>query len=134
MTTALSKMPESCSNYPPTRSKVLQSSSDNPAILSEKYAMNKLNTATNTLTETSDTLTVGTHSENSANRSENSGSHSEHFAGRSEHSVFNAKNIQPGSYVVTPHDDLASCNSVKTRPAGLLFNKRLVFLFTKINQ
>ena len=97
-TTINSKMPESCSNYPPTRSKVLQSGSDNPALYSEKYAMNKLNTATNTLTVASDTLTVGTHSENSANRSENPGSRSEHFTGRSEDSGAHSRNIQSRSY------------------------------------
>lgn len=87
-------MPESCSNYPPTRSKVLQSSSDNPAFCSEKYPMNKFNTATNALTVASDKLTVRGRSENPAGCSEHSESRSEYSAGCSENSEGRSKNTQ----------------------------------------
>jgi hypothetical protein len=110
-------MPESCSNYPPTRSKVLQSGSDNPAFYSEKYPVNKFNTTTHSLTVASDTLAVATHSEDSAGRSENSRGYS--------------KNIQTVSYACGRQVALVPVISEKSRPGGLLSNKRLVFLNTE---
>jgi hypothetical protein len=114
-------MPESCSNDPPTRSKVLQRSSDNPALYSEKYAMNKLNTTT-------DALTVRNHSENSGNRSEHFGKRSEEFTGCSEHVEGHSKNIQPGRYTIQAIFSPVSGGFIRLRTPVLFFNKRLVFL------
>ncbi|MFW5832422.1 MAG: hypothetical protein ACOCVA_09210, partial [Prolixibacteraceae bacterium] len=86
------KILESCSNYTPRHSKLLQSSSDNAVLYSEKYAMNKFNAATNELTAASDTLTVGVHSPNSGNRSEKSADRSENSVRRSEHFAGCSKN------------------------------------------
>ena len=47
---------------------------------------------------------------------------------RKKHTGRNAKNTQPASYAPSVQSVPVPGNSVKTRPAGLLFNKRLVIL------
>jgi hypothetical protein len=107
----------------------LQSSSDNPALYSEKNAMPAFNVETDALTVASDTLTAEARSKHSGNRSESSERYSENSAGCSENSTGYAKNIQQVSYELSMcYSPLLKTVPEKPRQPTLLLNKRLLFL------